>query len=155
MTGRSINNALDWPRALTLCAIFVCSPTIAYGDTVLLLHTASVMEMRVDRSEISILYRHPRPGLASVGVVPGTLLFQGTITSSGTTGGRRVEGTAFAFKGRCQPAPYPVRGTISGDAGFTLAGPGPERSKLGCPVLGHSWASPHAHLVFSILDEGE
>jgi hypothetical protein len=51
-------------------------------------------------------YLEPRPGLAAIGVQPGTLLFRRHRS------GNILAGTAFVFSENCPPAPYRVEGVI-------------------------------------------
>lgn len=101
-------------------------------------HNGSVMEIRDDR----ILYAEPKASLRGV-VKPGTVLVEGKWA------GEKFEGTAYAFKRGCPPAPYAVSGAKAerpGQLDLVLKGAGPIRK--GCQVVGHSEASPHSRLVF-------
>lgn len=111
-------------------------------------HNRSVM--RVYPHDGVIAYDEPKPAVRDV-VRSGTVLFRGlTFTEGG-----RIEGTAFAFKKGCPPAPYPVTGGYSRDnATITLRGAGPIRK--GCDVVGYSEKSPHAVLRFkSLISAGD
>lgn len=93
----------------------------------------------------SIVYTAPKPSIRDV-VKPGTVLVHGRWI------GERYEGTAYAFKRGCAPAPYRVSGRrveTPGRLDLVLTGAGPVRQ--GCAVVGYSQASPHARLVFDRL----
>lgn len=90
-----------------------------------------------------IAYDEPKASIRSV-VKHGTVLFRGSLREG------KVQGTAYAFKEGCPPAPYPVRGAYSDHMyKLTLRGAGPIRS--GCDVTGYSDRSPHSNLVFSYV----
>lgn len=99
-------------------------------------------EVMIDPATGIVAYSQPKPSLRPVAKV-GTVLFRGTLWPENV-----VQGTAYAFKEGCPPAPYPVRGRYSEHAyRLTLRGPGPVRK--GCEVVGYSDHSPHAVLNFS------
>lgn len=92
-----------------------------------------------------IVYAEPKASIRDV-VKPGSVLFRGAPFLQGG----RLEGTAYAFKKNCPPAPYAVRGGYSRDnATITLRGAGPVRQ--GCEVVGYSEKSPHAVLKFTSM----
>lgn len=106
-------------------------------------HNRSVM--RVYPHAGVIAYDEPKPAVRDV-VRSGTVLFRGLKF----TEGGRIEGTAFAFKKGCPPAPYAVTGGYSRDnSTITLRGAGPIRQ--GCEVVGYSEKSPHAILRFKSM----
>ena len=106
-------------------------------------HNRSVM--RVYPHEGVIAYDEPKSAVRDV-VRSGTVLFRGLKFTEGD----RIEGTAFAFKKGCPPAPYAVTGSYSRDnATITLRGAGPIRK--GCDVVGYSEKSPHAVLRFKSM----
>lgn len=106
-------------------------------------HNGSVMWTAL--SEGLIVYAEPKAAVRDV-VKPGTVLFRGKPFRQGG----HLEGTAYAFKKGCAPAPYPVRGSYSRDnARITLRGAGPVRQ--GCDVVGYSESSPHAVLKFTSM----
>lgn len=103
-------------------------------------HNGSVMWTALN--EGLIVYAEPKVSVRDV-VKPGSVLFRGKPFLQGG----RLEGTAYAFKKGCPPAPYAVRGSYSRDnATITLRGAGPVRQ--GCEVVGYSEKSPHAVLKF-------
>lgn len=88
-----------------------------------------------------IAYDEPKASIRSF-VKHGTVLFRGSLREG------KVQGTAYAFKEGCPPAPYPVRGAYSDHMyKLTLRGAGPIRN--GCDVTGYSNQSPHSVLRFS------
>jgi len=106
-------------------------------------HNRSVM--RIYPHAGLIAYDEPKPAVRDV-VRSGTVLFRG----SKFTEGGQIEGTAFAFKRGCAPAPYAVIGGYSRDnTTITLRGAGPIRK--GCEVVGYSEKSPHAVLRFKSM----
>jgi hypothetical protein len=64
-----------------------------------LVHNGSLMSQVFDPTSghLLIQYKDPRPGLSPVGVIPGTVLFDGQIQ------GPVIAGTAFVFSGFCPP----------------------------------------------------
>lgn len=103
-------------------------------------------DMLVDEAYGEIRYDKPKASIAKA-VKPGDVLFRGTFHNDGT-----VEGTAFAFKLGCEPAPYPVKGRYPNPATFTngrmvLAGPGPKRRDGSCEVERLTSSSGHSKLV--------
>lgn len=101
-------------------------------------------EVMIDPETGIVAYSQPKPSLRPVAKT-GTVLFRGTLWPENA-----VQGTAYAFKEGCPPAPYPVRGRYSEHAyRLTLRGPGPVRK--GCEVVGYSDSSPHAVLNFKYL----
>lgn len=106
-------------------------------------HNGSVMWTAL--ADGLIVYAEPKASIRDV-VKPGSVLFRG----SPFLQGGRLEGTAYAFKKGCAPAPYAVRGGYSrGNATITLRGAGPIRQ--GCEVVGYSVRSPHAVLKFTSM----
>ena len=106
-------------------------------------HNGSVMWTAL--SDGLIVYAEPKAAVRDV-VKPGSVLFRGKPFQQGG----RLEGTAYAFKKGCAPAPYAVRGSYSRDnATITLRGAGPVRQ--GCDVVGYSERSPHAVLKFTSM----
>ena len=93
-----------------------------------------------------IYYVEPRPGLAAIGVQPGTLLFEGRRI------GKNLVGTAFVFNANCMPAPYPVEGEIYSETDVTLEGAVPVVDSYACDVLSHSWENQNASLRFRTID---
>ena len=106
-------------------------------------------DMLVDEGYGEIRYDKPKAAIAKA-VKPGDVLFRGTFHKDGT-----VEGTAFAFKLGCDPAPYPVKGRYPNPATFrdgrmVLQGPGPKRKEGSCEVEKLTSASGHSKLVLDV-----
>ena len=87
-------------------------------------------------------YLQPRPGLARIGVQPGTLLFQGQRI------GNILSGTAFVFSENCPPAPYKVEGVIYSETDVKLDGAVPLVDPVSCQVIDYTWDSQNAALRF-------
>jgi len=105
-------------------------------------HNGSGMQIGMDDK---IIYVTPKASIRDV-VKPGAVLVDGKWI------GERYEGTAFAFKKGCAPAPYKVSGgkvEKPGQIDIVLRGAGPIRQ--GCEVVGYSATSPHSRLVFDRL----
>jgi len=105
-------------------------------------HNHSIVDWFIVGDNITVTYATPRSGLEESGVRSGTVLFKGYYE------GERIEGTAYAFKAGCAPAPYDVIGSQDNAGNIILRGPGPLRGKVGCEVIGYSAKSPHAKLKF-------
>ncbi|WP_306223778.1 hypothetical protein [Bosea beijingensis] len=102
-------------------------------------HNGSLVH--VDGGTGIIAYDEPKAALKGT-VAPRAILFRGTIEQGG-----RIEGTAYAFKKGCAPAPYKVSGRYSASRDqIVLKGDGPTRN--GCEVSGYSARSPHSTLKF-------
>ncbi|KQP16537.1 hypothetical protein [Methylobacterium sp. Leaf93] len=106
-------------------------------------------DMLVDEDYGEIRYDKPKALIAKA-VKPGDVLFRGAFHKDGT-----VEGTAFAFKLGCPPAPYPVKGRYPKPATFVdgrmvLTGPGPRRKEGSCEVDKLTSSSSHSKLVFDV-----
>ena len=81
------------------------------------------------------------------GVIPGTILFEGTGDANGN-----LQGIAYVFAYGCPPFGYRVAGhSNEGGRVIELHGAAPT-VYYGCQVLGYSWATPNAHLFFSRVD---
>lgn len=109
-------------------------------------------DMLVDEAFGEIRYDKPKASISKA-VKPGDVLFRGTFHKDGT-----VEGTAFAFKLGCDPAPYPVKGRYPNPATFTngrmvLAGPGPKRKEGSCEVEKLTSSSGHSKLVLDAYSD--
>ncbi|CAN5252064.1 hypothetical protein BH10PSE8_BH10PSE8_04450 [soil metagenome] len=107
-------------------------------------HNGSVMQ--VSKESGRIVYEDPKPSIAGT-VSRGTTLFEGRFD------GKRVSGTAYVFKKGCDPAPYPVAGSLERDpngAGerLVLSGPAPKRDRNSCAIVGKT--STHSRLVFEL-----
>jgi hypothetical protein len=108
-----------------------------------LVHNGSLMSQVFDPTSghLLIQYKDPRPGLWPVGVIPGTVLFDGQIQ------GPVIAGTAFVFSGFCPPTPYRVIGEVLPDGTLVLRGPAPLLDPYSCNVI-TLVASHNSELVF-------
>ena len=81
------------------------------GPLPLLVHNGSLMTQVFDPTSghLLIQYKDPRAGLWPVGVIPGTVLFDGQIQ------GPVIAGTAFVFSDFCPPTPHRVIGEVLPD----------------------------------------
>jgi hypothetical protein len=77
-------------------------------------------------------YIAPRPSLAALGVMPGTLLLNGRWSRD------ELSATAFVFS-RCGPIPYEVRGGADPTGMLTLQGLAPVVNPDTCMVFGQAW----------------
>ncbi|MEL6298870.1 MAG: hypothetical protein AAFQ45_09905 [Pseudomonadota bacterium] len=103
------------------------APEARTGDW---MHNGSAMRLVASGAERSFVYQRPRNGLKSVGVKPGTLLFEGR-----RTGGRYL-GTAYVFTRNCGPKPFDVSGEVSEDqTQVTLYGERPRYNRA-CKRIG-------------------
>lgn len=125
---------------LSVAAVALATTAMAQVQTVPADHNGSAMRIERDGSRVRISYETPRPGLSQAGVMPGMIVFDGTLSGDSLTG------KAYAFKRGCSPAAYDVAGRIEGDR-IALAGPGPKRQ--GCAVVAFDPASPHSSLAFN------
>ncbi|MGP0060826.1 MAG: caspase domain-containing protein [Beijerinckiaceae bacterium] len=86
-------------------------------------HNGSTVILKAQGAERQFYYESPRPGLASIGVRKGTLLFSGKRT------GDSYAGVAYIFNRfnrACPPHPYQVTGSVSNDQrSVTLYGKAP------------------------------
>jgi hypothetical protein len=134
-------------RNVIVAAIVVCStvalaqpPAERVGQAT---HNGSVMNVitqpgvGADGSGILIRieYLQPRPGLAAIGVVPGTVLVTGQWI------GRELIATAVVFRPGCPAIPYAVRGTVDSTETLTLFGPAPSLLGYWCEVLAVDWTA--------------
>jgi hypothetical protein len=104
-------------------------------------HNGSEIEMEDRGDFIHITYTKPRPSLATLGIVKGTLLF------SGRHEGDFVYGVAYTFKANCPPAAYTVRGIFDPQRNLVLVGNAPKRG-FGCEIVGYSEFAGNNRLVF-------
>jgi hypothetical protein len=94
-------------------------------------HNGSTMEVQQCDGDLFISYSAPRSGLAKIGVIPGTLLFEGNLRP-----GNRVSGQARLFSAKCGEITYDVSGTTSGNS-IVLSGSAPKRNSS-CRVISYS-----------------
>jgi hypothetical protein len=114
------------------------------GSLPLLVHNGSLMSQVFDPTSghLLIQYKDPRPGLWPVGVIPGTVLFDGQMRSP------TIAGTAFVFSGFCPPTPYRVVGGLQPNGVLVLTGGAPLVDPYSCNVL-TLVASHNSQLVFT------
>jgi hypothetical protein len=104
-------------------------------------HSGSMVALLANGPYRQFVYDYPRPGMAEVGVRPGTLLFDGQ------RNGWTYAGTAFLFPPGCPAVPYPVSGPVSPDERVvTMYGPAP-RVDWTCNIHGYF----NDTLVFSLV----
>ncbi len=112
-------------------------------------HNGSEMRLRADGSSRTILYEHPRPGIAAEGVEPGTVLFQGSLTD-GESG--EYSGTAFIFSERCGKRPFEVTGSLQMDGHeIHLNGAAPRIDRSTCQLKG----TKESPLIFKFVRSDE
>lgn len=117
------------------------APITSYWD-----HNGSTMGLARFEDQRSIVYVKPRRVLASVGIEEFTVLFEGR-----TDDGHTYVGEAYSFSGACEPAAYPVRGTVSADnSTIVLEGKAPRRDRS-CATIG----SKSERMVFDFLGESD
>lgn len=75
--------------------MLACAGSALAGEPIVYEHNGSIMHWVEDADSITITYEQPRSGLASVGVVPGTVLFVGSYQGAG------FAGEAYTFKHGC------------------------------------------------------
>jgi hypothetical protein len=140
--------------AIILCATpaigAAAAPPVEEALDELLSYDHNGSTVNVDTDGGVITYARPKRSIADT-IAVGAVLFQGHI---GEPGNRKpINGTAYAFKKGCAPAPYPVTGAWTNKISFVLRGAGPVRK--GCEVTGYSPSSPHAVLKFENIMAGE
>jgi hypothetical protein len=91
--------------------------------------------------DVRIEYDEVRKGLPNS--LRGEVLFRGTSNRQGN-----IVGTAYTFKGGCEPAPYAVQGKVGRGGKLVLAGDAPIRDANSCNVTGFSAQSRSARLTF-------
>lgn len=112
------------------------------------LHNGSVMAVTVLGDHVEIRYQTPRPGLQSVGVTPGALLFHGDIVDG------YVEGFSNLFTTACGVMDYFVYGDFTPGQTFTLNGAAPVLAQTGCQIVDNSSTVANATLVFAPQQTG-
>jgi hypothetical protein len=89
------------------------------------------MRLRAEGTSRSFEYVVPRAGLREVGVLAGTVLFEGSQTAD------QYSGTAYLFSKNCGRIGYPVKGPASKNQGkVRLSGRAPKRNSK-CKTVGH------------------
>lgn len=111
-------------------------------------HNGSTMRsfMRPD-GMFELVYHVPRPGLQSIGVVPGTPLITARVSGQG------IEATAWLFGSNgCGAVQYNVAGNLSDLAGsrMVLHGAVPKRDAR-CNIIGSDATGANANLLFTRL----
>jgi hypothetical protein len=90
----------------------------------------SVLGLYKNGTERFFRYEEPRVAVQQEGVVPGTVLFKGTLT------GNTYTGTAFVFHRRCGPRLFDVEGTLDDDERrITFTGAQPMSFDAQCRVV--------------------
>lgn len=97
-------------KRLTLAAtaLFCLASGGAFADSCWL-HNGSLMRLKASGDSRAFYYEDPRPGLARIGVRPGTLLFRGVTTGASYIGEARV----FSTECPGEATTYEVRGPVS------------------------------------------
>ena len=107
-------------------------------------HNGSAVALFANGPSRVFRYESPRPGMRDLGVLKGTLLFNGT--KSGDT----YSGTAYIFSSHCGATPYSVAGNVSRDGKLvTLAGNAPSMFDSAC----HPIAYRHDVLKFEFRSQ--
>ena len=122
---------------MSALTVFLSGPARSQScDTFTYDHNGSVMSVVDCGSTIQIFYDNPREGIRKAGVAPGVMLFDGTVSRSGTA--RAIRGNARVFRRNCLPALYPVEGVTAslGPNTITLEGQAPRRGQSGCDIVG-------------------
>jgi len=133
-------------KPLLLAALLALHVLPAAAGESIWIHNGSIMSWESQGQDRWVRYLEPRPGLAAIGVQPGTLLFQGKKV------GNRMFGTAFVFHTNCPPAPYPVEGVVYDDTSVMLQGPVPMVDQRSCTLLGYTWENSNSALQFNWLE---
>lgn len=105
-------------------------------------HNGSAVAIEFSGNSVTIVYAAPRPGLASIGVREGTILFTGHRVDP------HVSGIAYVFKPGCSPAPYQVTGRFDTRENLILTGPAPRWDRRSCAIVGYTQSTMHSQLVF-------
>jgi hypothetical protein len=106
-------------------------------------HNGSVMEVQMCDDGLFISYAVPKKSLAKIGVRPGTMLFEGTISNIGV-----VAGTAYRFSAACGDIAYDVTGAIRSSS-ILLDGQAPVRNKR-CQITEYRYDE----LLFTLMNSG-
>jgi hypothetical protein len=119
----------------------------AMAPTSTMTHNGSRMELYDRSGRMEIRYADPRPGLANIGVTPGTLLIKGVWVAP-----RKIEGTAYIFTSGCPALPYRVKGDVDRFGNILLSGPVPV-TDYACNTISYSWNNHNAYLRFDQATE--
>jgi hypothetical protein len=98
-------------------------------------HNGSLMNVFTRADLVRIEYLQPRPSLAAIGVIPGTVLLTGQWID------RELVATAVVFPPGCPATPYAVRGTVDANEILTVVGPAPSLVGEWCQVLELDWTA--------------
>jgi hypothetical protein len=96
-------------------------------------HNGSLMNVFTRENLVRIEYLQPKPELAAIGVVPGTVLVRGEWVAGA------LVATAVVFPLGCPATPYAVRGSVDAGEVLTLFGPAPALLDWNCQVLAVDW----------------
>lgn len=107
-------------------------------------HNGSQMRLVEDGTTLRIFYEQPRPGIAAVGVRPGTLLFEGTLDDN-----LYLEGMTRIFSARCGEIDYYVYGRYVRGGSFTLNGAAPVLEQGSYRIVDNVYEGDNANLVFA------
>ncbi|MGI9408106.1 MAG: hypothetical protein ACR2O4_17145 [Hyphomicrobiaceae bacterium] len=106
-------------------------------------HNGSIMRLEADGTKRRFVYEKPRQALASRGVTPGIVLFEGE------RDGDEYRGASKIFSRSCGQLPYTVSGHVSnGDTRVTLRGRAP-RVNADCDIVGYR----NDKLVFDLVKD--
>jgi len=79
-------------------------------------HNGSLMRLAAHGTARNFYYAAPRPGMANIGVRPGTLFFDGW------RDGNRYSGTARVFSPDCGASPFAIDGWVASETHVILEG---------------------------------
>jgi hypothetical protein len=130
---------------IALAAMIALPASPARGGESIWTHNGSTLRWVSSGEDRWLYYLQPRPGLAAIGVQPGTLLFQGKRV------GDILSGTAFVFSENCPPAPYRVEGVVYSETDVKLDGAVPVVDRDSCQVVDYTWDSYNAALRFQYV----
>lgn len=112
--------------------VLLSVPALAQGPVTVWNLNGSQMELSANGTQREFRYRTVRPGLAEVGIHPGTVIFKGS------RAGNEYSGTAFVYSKSCGALPYPSSGPVSPDERtVTLRGKAPTLLTADCEVAGY------------------
>jgi hypothetical protein len=131
-----IRKAIYRQKHLAALAALVLATGTALAAPPMVLHNGSLMQIiEGPPRTIRIVYVQPRPEMASIGVMPGTLLVDGTWTGPNT-----FAGTARVFSTQCGALPYRVEGGVAPDGSLELGGFTPIIG-WDCQLLSWEWTT--------------
>lgn len=111
------------------------------------MHNGSIMTVFADRinKTVVIVYAEPKPSLITIGVQPGTLLFDGTWDNG------VVRGYARVYNLVCGAIPYAVSGGLDPSGALVLRGPQLRVNQF-CQPYYYEWTQ-NSVLVFTIINQ--